>query len=93
MTDEQKIAAAKARIKELELLITLWSKKMILNQKIKKVLFDHLATLHEHHPDKMKKIVASFRSKFGIKDTKITKHITNFEHGEFLTFEISKILK
>ena len=66
---------------------------MILNQKIKKALLAHLATLHEHYPDNMKKIVASFRSKFVIKDTKITKHITNFEPGEFLTFEISKILK
>ena len=66
---------------------------MILNQEIKKAILDHLATLSEHYPDKMEKIVASFRSKFGIKDTKITKHITNFKHGEFLAFEIRKILK
>ena len=57
----------------------------------KKAILDQLSTLHEFHPDKMKKIVASFRSKFGIKDTKITKHITTAEHGEFLALEISKI--
>ena len=59
----------------------------------KKAVLDHLATFHEHHPKTMKKIVASFRDKFGIKDTKITKHITTLEHGEFLTYEINKILE
>tara|TARA_Y100001978_G_C23524339_1_gene351822 strand:- start:45 stop:761 length:717 start_codon:yes stop_codon:yes gene_type:complete len=59
----------------------------------KKAVLDHLATFHEHHPETMKKIVASFRDKFGIKDTKITKHITTLEHGEFLTYEINKILE
>ena len=57
----------------------------------KKAILDQLSTLHEFHPDKMKAVVASFRSKFGIKDTKIIKHITNSEHGEFLALEISKI--
>ena len=57
----------------------------------KKAILEQLSTLHEFHPDKMKTVVASFRSKFGIKDTKITKHITNAEHGEFLALEISKI--
>ena len=33
----------------------------------------------------------STRKKFGIKDTKIVKHITTAEHGEFLALEISKI--
>ena len=57
----------------------------------KKAILEQLSTLHEFHPDKMKTVVASFRSKFGIKDTKITKHITTAEHGEFLALEISKI--
>ena len=57
----------------------------------KKAILEQLSTLHEFHPDKMKTVVASFRSKFGIKDTKIIKHITNSEHGEFLALEISKI--
>ena len=57
----------------------------------KKAILEQLSTLHEFHPDKMKAVVASFRSKFGIKDTKIIKHITNSEHGEFLALEISKI--
>ena len=57
----------------------------------KKAILDQLSTLNEFHPDKMKAVVASFRSKFGIKDTKITKHITTAEHGEFLALEISKI--
>ena len=57
----------------------------------KKAILEQLSTLHEFHPDKMKTVIASFRSKFGIKDTKITKHITTAEHGEFLALEISKI--
>ena len=57
----------------------------------KKAILEQLSTLHEFHPDKMKTVVASFRSKFGIKDTKIIKHITTAEHGEFLALEISKI--
>ena len=64
-----------------------------ITPKAKKAVLDHLATFHEHHPETMKKIVASFRDKFGIKDTKITKHITTLEHGEFLTYEINKILE
>ena len=39
----------------------------------------------------MKEVVDSFRKKFGIKDTKIVKHITTAEHGEFLSLAISKI--
>ena len=66
---------------------------MPITPKAKKAVLDHLATFHEHHPETMKKIVASFRDKFGIKDTKITKHITTLEHGEFLTYEINKILE
>ena len=62
-----------------------------ISAEAKKAILDQLSTLHEFHPDKMKTVIASFRSKFGIKDTKITKHITNSEHGEFLALEISKI--
>ena len=64
-----------------------------ISKEARKAVLDHLATFHEHHPETMKKIVASFRDKFGIKDTKITKHITTAEHGEFLTYEINKILE
>ena len=39
----------------------------------------------------MKDLVESFRKKFSIKDTKITRHITTAEHGEFLALGISKI--
>jgi len=62
-----------------------------ISTEAKKAILEQLSTLHEFHPDKMKTVVASFRSKFGIKDTKITKHITTAEHGEFLALEISKI--
>ena len=62
-----------------------------ISTEAKKAILDQLSTLNEFHPDKMKTVVASFRSKFGIKDTKIIKHITNSEHGEFLALEISKI--
>ena len=62
-----------------------------ISTEAKKAILDQLSTLHEFHPDKMKTVVASFRSKFGIKDTKIIKHITTAEHGEFLALEISKI--
>ena len=62
-----------------------------ISAEAKKAILDQLSTLNEFHPDKMKAVVASFRSKFGIKDTKIIKHITTAEHGEFLALEISKI--
>ena len=62
-----------------------------ISKEAKLAILGKLSTLHEFHPDKMKTVVASFRSKFGIKDTKITKHITTAEHGEFLALEISKI--
>jgi hypothetical protein len=55
------------------------------------VLLEKLKTLNNFHPEKMKEIVDSFRKKFGIKDTKIVKHITTAEHGEFLSLAISKI--
>ena len=62
-----------------------------ISKEAKLAILQQLSELHEFHPDKMKTVVASFRSKFGIKDTKITKHITTAEHGEFLALEISKI--
>jgi len=55
------------------------------------VLLEQLKTLNTLHPEKMKEVVDSFRKKFGIKDTKIVKHITTAEHGEFLSLAISKI--
>ena len=55
------------------------------------VLLEQLKTLNNLHPEKMKAVVDSFRKKFGIKDTKIVKHITTAEHGEFLSLAISKI--
>ena len=55
------------------------------------VLLEQLKTLNNLHPEKMKEVVDSFRKKFGIKDTKIVKHITTAEHGEFLSLAISKI--
>ena len=55
------------------------------------VLLEKLKILNNFHPEKMKEVVDSFRKKFGIKDTKIVKHITTAEHGEFLSLAISKI--
>ena len=57
----------------------------------KAVILEKLQTLHTLHPEKMKELVESFRTKFGIKDLKITRHITTAEHGEFLALAISKI--
>ena len=57
----------------------------------KAVILEKLQALHQSNPLKMKDVVESFRKKFSIKDTKITRHITTAEHGEFLALEISKI--
>jgi len=57
----------------------------------KAVILEKLQALHQTNPLKMKDVVESFRKKFSIKDTKITRHITTAEHGEFLALEISKI--
>jgi len=54
-------------------------------------LLERLNTLNNFHPKKMKELIDSFRKKFNIKDTKIVKHITTAEHGEFLSLAISKI--
>ena len=62
-----------------------------ITKEAKALILEKLQTLHTLHPEKMKEVVDSFRKKFGIKDTKIVKHITTAEHGEFLALEISKI--
>ena len=92
--EKEGVGATRTKPKEkLESTDVLKKLPIPITPKAKKAVLDHLATFHEHHPETMKKIVASFRDKFGIKDTKITKHITTLEHGEFLTYEINKILE
>jgi len=62
-----------------------------ISTEAKKAILEKLSKLHNSYPTLMKVVVESFREKFNIKDTKITKHITTAEHGEFLALEISKI--
>ena len=62
-----------------------------ISKEAKALILEQLQSLHESNPDKMKELVESFRNKFGIKDTKITRHITTALHGEFLSHAISKI--
>ena len=62
-----------------------------ITKEAKEVILKKLQALHQSNPLKMKDVVESFRKKFSIKDTKITRHITTAEHGEFLALEISKI--
>ena len=62
-----------------------------ITKEAKAVILEKLQALHQSEPLKMKDLVESFRKKFSIKDTKITRHITTAEHGEFLALEISKI--
>ena len=62
-----------------------------ISREARTLLLEQLQSLHESNPDKMKELVESFRKKFGIKDTKITRHITTALHGEFLSHAISKI--
>jgi len=62
-----------------------------ITKEAKEVILEKLQALHQSNPLKMKDVVESFRKKFSIKDTKITRHITTAEHGEFLALEISKI--
>ena len=62
-----------------------------ISKEAKALLLEQLQSIHESNPDKMKELVESFRNKFGIKDTKITRHITTALHGEFLSHAISKI--
>ena len=62
-----------------------------ISREARTLLLEQLASLDKSNPDKMKELVESFRKKFGIKDTKITRHITTALHGEFLSHAISKI--
>jgi len=62
-----------------------------ISKDAKVVILEKLQTLHSLHPLKMKELVEAFREKFGIKDLKITRHITTAEQGEFLARAISKI--
>jgi len=62
-----------------------------ISREARTLLLEQLANLGKSNPDKMKELVESFRNKFGIKDTKITRHITTALHGEFLSHAISKI--
>ena len=62
-----------------------------ITKEAKETILEKLQALHESKPLQMKDLVESFRKKFSIKDTKITRHITTAEHGEFLALEISKI--
>ena len=62
-----------------------------ISKEAKTTILMKLSQLHQSQPEKMKEVVESFRKKFSINDTKITRHITTAEHGEFLALEISKI--
>jgi len=62
-----------------------------ITKEAKETILEKLQALHQSNPLKMKDLVESFRKKFSITDTKITRHITTAEHGEFLALEISKI--
>ena len=62
-----------------------------ITKEAKETILEKLQALHQSNPLKMKDVVESFRKKLSIKDTKITRHITTAEHGEFLALEISKI--
>ena len=62
-----------------------------ISKEAKTVILEKLKALHDFHPEKMKELVEAFRKKFGITDTKITRHITTAIQGEFLALAISKI--
>ena len=62
-----------------------------ISREARTLLLEQLQSLDKSNPDKMKELVESFRNKFGIKDTKISRHITTALHGEFLSHAISKI--
>ncbi len=62
-----------------------------ISREARTLLLEQLSNLDKSNPDKMKELVESFRNKFGIKDTKISRHITTALHGEFLSHAISKI--
>ena len=62
-----------------------------ISKDAKVVILEKLQTLHSLHPLKMKELVEAFRKQFGIKDLKITRHITTAIQGEYLALAISKI--
>ena len=62
-----------------------------ISKEARKAILEQLKTLQQLHPDKMKAVIEVFKSKFNIKSSKISGHITTAEHGEFLALEISKI--
>ena len=62
-----------------------------ITKEAKALILEKLQTLHDLHPEKMKELVEAFRRQFGIKDLKITRHITTAEQGEYLALAISKI--
>ena len=62
-----------------------------ITKEAKALILEKLQTLHTLHPEKMKELVEAFRKEFGIKDLKITRHITTAEQGEYLALAISKI--
>ena len=80
------------RIKEaMDANVVKWELLDPITKEAKATILEKLQALHQSDPLKMKDLVESFRKKFSIKDTKITRHITTAEHGEFLALEISKI--
>ena len=62
-----------------------------ISREARTLLLEQLQSLDKSNPDKMKELVESFRNKFGIKDAKISRHITTALHGEFLSHAISKL--
>ena len=62
-----------------------------ITKEAKALILEKLQTLHPLHPEKMKELVEAFRKEFGIKDLKITRHITTAIQGEYLALAISKI--
>jgi len=62
-----------------------------ITKEAKELILEKLQTLFDLHPEKMKELVDAFRKQFGIKDLKITRHITTAIQGEYLALAISKI--
>ena len=62
-----------------------------ITKEAKALILEKLQALHDLHPLKMKELVEAFRKEFGIKDLKITRHITTAIQGEYLALAISKI--
>ena len=62
-----------------------------ITKEAKALILEKLQALHDLHPLKMKELIEAFRKQFGIKDLKITRHITTAIQGEYLALAISKI--